>query len=112
VSLRILSIVTLLASVLASTNANAMRCGVSLVARGQWTYEVLEQCGEPIEQHVKTVFLGTNDRHGVRGGAAAVSIEVEYWVYDLGPHRLRRVLRFEDGQLVHIDTLDRGIIPQ
>ena len=108
-SLRVLSLVALI--VLASAPAHAMRCGVSLVAQGQWTYEVLEQCGEPIEQHVKTIFLGTNDRHGVAGLAAATSIVVEYWVYDLGPHRLRRLLRFEDGQLVRIETLDRGVLP-
>ena len=97
---------------LASTPAHAMRCGVSLVAQGQWTYEVLEQCGEPVEQHVKTVFLEARDRHGKGGGiAAATSITIEYWVYDLGPHKLRRLLRFEDGQLVRIDTLDHGILP-
>ena len=112
-SFRILSVVILLASALglASTPAYAMRCGVSLVALGQWTYEVLEQCGEPVEQHVKTVFLEARDRHGKGGVAGVVSVEIEYWVYDLGPHKLRRLLRFEDGQLVRIDTLDKGILP-
>ena len=107
-SLRVLCVLTLLA--LASAPAYSMRCGVSLVAQGQWTYEVLEQCGEPVEHHVKTVFITTHDRHGARGLEAATSIEVEYWIYDLGPHRLRRLLRFEDGQLVHIETLDRGVL--
>ena len=89
-----------------------MRCGVSLIAQGQWTYEVLEQCGEPIETHVRTIFLGVNNGYAIHGFAAAATIEVEEWVYDLGPHRLRRLLRFEDGQLVRIETLDRGVLPQ
>ena len=111
-SLRIFSIVTLIATwlALAAAPAHAMRCGVNLVAKGQWTYEVLEQCGEPIEHHEKTVFLTTHDRHGHSGLEAATSIEVEYWIYDFGPHRLRRLLRFEDGQLVRIETLDRGVL--
>ena len=101
----------LAALALASAPAHAMRCGVSLVAQGQWTYEVLERCGEPVEQHVKTILLGVNNGYLISGFAAAASIVVEEWVYDLGPHRLRRLLRFEDGQLVRIETLDRGVLP-
>jgi Protein of unknown function (DUF2845) len=110
VSLRVFCSVTLLASLLASANAQAMRCGVSLVAQGQWMYEVLEQCGAPIEQHTRTIFLGVNEGYAINGFAAATSIVVDEWVYDFGPHRLRRLLRFEDGQLMRIETLDRGVL--
>jgi len=90
--------------------AYAMRCGIALVAEGQWTYEVLERCGEPIARHVRTVFQGVNTGYAIAGYSALWSIVVEEWIYDLGPHRLRRLLRFEDGQLVAIETLDRGLI--
>ncbi len=109
-SLRVSCIVTLLATLFASTSAQAMRCGVSLVAQGQWTYEVLQQCGAPIEQHTRTIFIGVNEGYAINGFAAATSIVVDEWVYDFGPHRLRRLLRFEDGQLMRIETLDRGIL--
>ncbi len=110
---RCLCLMVLVAGLVASTGAAAqgMRCGVSLVAQGQWTYEVLERCGEPVQQYVKTVYLGVNDGYAIQGYAAAASIVVEQWVYDLGPHRLKRLLRFEDGQLIRIETLDRGILP-
>jgi len=90
--------------------AYAMRCGIALVAEGQWTYEVLERCGEPIERHVRTVFQGVNPGYAIAGYTTLWSVVVEEWIYDLGPHRLRRLLRFEDGQLVAIETLDRGLI--
>jgi hypothetical protein len=32
---------------------------------------------------------------------------VDEWVYDLGNVRFRRLLRFEDGRLMRIETLDR-----
>lgn len=97
-------------AVLVATPAYAMRCGLTLVAEGQWSYEVLERCGEPIERHVRTVFQGVNPGYGIAGYSALWSVVVEEWIYDLGPHRLRRLLRFEGGQLVEIETLDRGLI--
>lgn len=105
--------IVLVVGLFAATGAAAqgMRCGVSLVAQGQWTYEVLEQCGEPVQAYVKTVYLGVNDGYAIQGYAATASIVVEQWVYDLGPHKLKRLLRFEDGQLMRIETLDRGILP-
>lgn len=102
------SVLALAAS--AAPHAYAMRCGITLVAEGQWTYEVLERCGEPVERHVRTVFQGVNTGYAIAGYSALWSVVVEEWIYDLGPHRLRRLLRFEDGQLVEIETLDRGVI--
>jgi Protein of unknown function (DUF2845) len=89
----------------ASLPAHGMRCGTALVTTGQWSYEVLERCGPPVEQHVRTQYLGFND-----GLFVAWPVVVEEWIYDLGPHRLRRRLLFEDGLLIQIDTLDRGVL--
>ena len=41
-------------------------------------------------------------------GETYVEIPVEIWIYNLGPRRLMRRLRFEDGRLVDIETLDYG----
>jgi hypothetical protein len=85
--------------------AFAMRCGSDLVIEGQYMYEVLERCGDPVEQHVRTQYLGT------RGGyLVAWPGIVEEWIYNFGPTRLQRRLLFQDGQLFQIDTLDRGIV--
>ena len=97
-----------------------MRCGVGLVSRGQYTYEVLDRCGEPVEQHVKTIYRSVNyrDVYGYpddtrvrRGGHLSplvIPVEIEEWIYDFGSHRLRRRLLFEDGQLIEIEALDKG----
>jgi hypothetical protein len=82
-----------------------MRCGTDLVTTGQYSYEVLQHCGPPVEQHIRTQY------QGVSGGLIVLwPIVVEVWIYNLGPHRLQRRLLFEDGQLMQIDTLDRGIV--
>jgi hypothetical protein len=95
----------LLAMLLFAAPAFAMRCGSDLVTEGQYQYEVLERCGPPVEQHVRTQYLGT------RGGFMVLwPVVVEEWIYNLGPSRLQRRLLFQDGQLFQIDTLDKGIV--
>jgi hypothetical protein len=37
-----------------------------------------------------------------------VEIPIESWVYNLGPHKLMRRVRFEDGVVVEIETLGYG----
>ena len=41
-------------------------------------------------------------------GDGLVEVPVETWTYNLGPHKLMRRLRFEDGIVVDIDTLGYG----
>jgi hypothetical protein len=105
--------------------AHAMRCGAALVDVGQYQYEVLDRCGEPVDQYAKTVYRAINYRdvydasrrvHRFRDelnlSPLVVPVAVEIWIYDFGPHRLLRRLSFEDGQLVEIEELDRrGYIP-
>jgi hypothetical protein len=95
----------LLVVLVVAAPAFAMRCGTDLITTGQYSYEVLEHCGEPIEQHFVTQYLGSNGRFVV-----LAPFVVEEWIYDLGPTRLQRRLLFQDGQLFQIDTLDRGIV--
>jgi len=106
-----------LALAAATSPAYAMRCGVDLITTGQYSYQVLDRCGAPVEQHVKTIYRAINyrdvydyDGNVHRGNVSpiVVPVTVEEWIYDFGPNRLRRRLVFEDGLLVQIDTLDRG----
>jgi hypothetical protein len=41
-------------------------------------------------------------------GNGVVEIPVEVWIYNLGPSKLMRQIRFEDGKVVEIETLGYG----
>jgi hypothetical protein len=38
-------------------------------------------------------------------------VSVESWIYNLGPNKLMRRIRFEDGIVVQIETLGYGYHP-
>lgn len=93
------------ALVIASTPtwaAGSLRCGVELVSEGQYAFEVLERCGEPLYQRTHVEYRGYDV-----GPFWAVQVQVDEWVYDLGQVKFRRLLRFEDGRLMRIELLDR-----
>ena len=90
----------------------AFRCGSHLVTEGDTRSEVVAKCGEPTEINQKsailrqpTVWVGGR-RYVVGNGLVEIPIEV--WIYNLGPNKLMRRLRFEDGVLVDIDTMGYG----
>jgi hypothetical protein len=37
-----------------------------------------------------------------------VTVMIDEWTYDLGPHRFIRHLIFENGRLIRVWTADRG----
>jgi uncharacterized protein YvpB len=41
-----------------------------------------------------------------------VEVPVEIWIYNLGPSKLMQRLRFEDGELIEIESLGYGFIPK
>ena len=82
--------------------ADALRCGQSVVTEGLRDFEVLERCGEPLTQRTRTEVRGYDV-----GPVDLYYVVVEEWVYDPGARKLRRLLRFEDGELVLIETLRR-----
>src|SRR5262245_9370381 len=94
----------------------AFRACSHLVAEGDTPSEVAAKCGEPTEINQKsailrqpTVWVGGR-RYVVGNGLVEIPIEV--WVYNLGPNKLMRRLRFEDGVLVDIDTMGYGYSEQ
>jgi hypothetical protein len=101
----------LLAVALAATPAHAFRCGSHLVSEGDTRAEVRAKCGEPADFERRSVWRQpvvwlhgrpyhlSNDQ---------IEIPVESWVYNLGPNRLMRRVRFEDGRVVEIETLGYG----
>jgi hypothetical protein len=101
----------LVVGLFAALPAHAFRCGTKLVHEGDTRSEVIAKCGEPSEIDQRTLLR--RPVFWIRGrpfhvGDALVDVSVEVWVYNLGPHKLMRRVRFEDGLVVEIETLGYG----
>src|SRR5690242_5745423 len=96
----------------ASPSFAAIRCGTKLVSEGATRSEVAAKCGEPTEVlTMKSVFRRPVIWTGGRPyfvGEDFIEIPVESWVYNLGPNKLMRRLRFEGGVLTEIESLGYG----
>jgi hypothetical protein len=93
--------------------AYALRCGTELVSKGDPKVEVARKCGDPASIEAWTDYQVIprqygHDKHFVTLGDIVVSIAVEEWLYNFGPHRLIYWLRFENGHLIKIGTLGYG----
>jgi hypothetical protein len=91
--------------------ADSFRCGTRLVTDGDSTDKVAALCGRPETVERSEVWRRPQLWHRGRPyytGRDPVAVSVEFWVYNFGPHRLMRRLRFEDGLLVEVETLGHG----
>jgi hypothetical protein len=98
---------------LASSPTYAFRCGNKLVLEGDTRIEVRNKCGEPVEITSKTILRPPIYWwHGrpIQIGSDLIEVPVETWIYNLGPNQLMQRLRFEDGELVEIETLGYGYL--
>jgi hypothetical protein len=105
-------VVFALGLIAASPSFAAMRCGTKLVSEGDTRSEVAVKCGEPTEIVAqKSVFrrpvIWTNGRPYFIG-EDFIEVQVEAWIYNLGPNKLMRRLVFEGGVLSEIETLGYG----
>lgn len=108
-----LLLATLLTASVFSTNAlaDAMRCGSRLVTSGDTRSAVLSICGEPNE--VETHSILRRPTYWLNGrlvtyGDGYVEVPVEIWLYNFGPYKLLRRVRFVDGRVDDIETLGYG----
>ncbi|MCH8074059.1 MAG: DUF2845 domain-containing protein [Proteobacteria bacterium] len=104
---------------LLSDPAHALRCGSRLVKDGMHESRVIELCGEPVSRrHLGYVLrpyilkrpagiLGTHYTRHVYSGFHEELLVTEL-VFNFGPRKLMRVLRFEGGQLTLIRTAGYG----
>jgi hypothetical protein len=91
----------------------SFRCGSKLVTEGDTRAQVVAKCGEPTEVEQRTVLREPTVWVGgrlYRGGLGLSEIPIELWVYNLGPSKLMRRIRFEDGVVVEIETLGYGYL--
>ena len=97
---------------LACSPAFAFRCGSKLVTEGDWGSEVAAKCGEPADVvQMRSVYrrpvIWSNGRPYFIGDDF-LEVPVEAWVYNLGPNKLMRRVRFENGLVAEIETLGYG----
>lgn len=114
------------ASLLFSSTSFAFRCGHSLVQIGDTQDYVNDVCGEPdnirshYERRANAVRADNNQfsYNGIRqfpnqsagvgiSNYAEIEVLVEDWTYDFGSERLNKIIRFENGRLVEIESLGR-----
>ncbi len=73
-----------------------LRCDQSLVGRGLTPLEVFERCGEP---EFESQFADYR--------YPGILVHVDEWTYHLGSNKFRRLLTFENGRLVRVETRDK-----
>lgn len=91
--------------------ADGFSCGNRIVTDGMTSGEVRAVCGEPAQVAAKPILRrAVVWRHGrpYYVGDGQVEVVVETWIYNFGPMRLMRKLRFEDGVLQDVETLGYG----
>lgn len=98
-------------AVASPARADGFSCGNRVVTDGMTSAEVRAVCGEPAQITTKPILRRPVVwRHGrpYYVGEGLVEVAVETWVYNFGPMRLMRRLRFEDGVLKDVETLGYG----
>jgi hypothetical protein len=94
--------------------AQAMECGNRLITEGDSLAKVASLCGNPTQVDRKSIVRqasgGWVNGQWAASAGAQIEIPVEVWLYNLGPDKLMRQIRFEDGRVVKIETLDYGYL--
>jgi len=109
--------------------ALALRCKGKLVMEGDPQAKVLRFCGEPTSTQQRMIYRSGIPRAWVGNSMSVdngnteinqsrdellihnrsvVEVLVEEWTYNFGPHKLMRVVRFENGLVAEITRLGYG----
>jgi hypothetical protein len=94
-----------------AAHADSFRCGSKLLTDGDTMAKAEALCGPP--ESIERREILQRPVRWFRGRPYYLSydfipIPVEFWTYNLGPNKLMRRLRFEDGILVDVETLGHG----
>ncbi len=95
----------------APAHADALRCGSRLALAGDRRDAVRNKCGVPTEMSHQTIPRRPSFfRHGrvYFLSDELNEVPVKIWTYNLGPNKFMRRLRFVDGLLEDIETLEYG----
>lgn len=95
---------------------SSIRCGSRLVSEGATQVELLAICGEPVLRNSRTEIVRTSASTSHKapgpGGATRTRTQTEIittrqldeWTYNFGKHDFLRVVYFENGRLVRVQT--------
>jgi Protein of unknown function (DUF2845) len=126
-----MKLVVLIACFPLSAVAQSLQCGEKTISEGTTQAEVAARCGQPAQIERRTIYseggTATADGPAPIGGPAggpapgkpvpvlpgigtrsATEDPVELWTYNFGPSRLMQRIRFENGVVVHIESLGYG----
>ena len=103
--------VALLALAAGCAHADGFRCGNKLIVEGDTILKVAAACGNPAYVEHSSIVRSSASlwgfgRPGISQSEAEIPVEV--WIYNLGPSKLMRKIRFEDGIVIRIETLEHG----
>jgi len=100
--------------------AHALRCGTKLVLNGMNQAEVIAICGEPVSVRelgyvLRAYHFNKRPRHSTvetyyPGYGFSQQLIVTELVYNFGPRKLMRRLRFEGDRLTSIETAGYGYL--
>lgn len=104
---------------LSSQPAHALRCGTRLVKDGMLESHVIEICGAPVSRlelgYVLRPYIlkrpaGNFGTHGTKRvyGGYHQQLPVTELVFNFGPRKLMRIMRFEGSRLTSIETAGYG----
>lgn len=116
-----LALFTAAAASLLPADAWALRCGNQIVKEGMHETRVIDLCGEPtsVQQlgfawrpYIIKVPAGSLGQHGIRRvyGGYHEQLLVTEMLFNFGPHRLMRLIRFEGGKVTSIETAGYGYL--
>jgi hypothetical protein len=95
-------------AILSSDPAHALRCGSRLVKDGMHESEVKAICGEPVSERTLGYVIRSYFHRGYGHSGYNSEVLVTELVYNFGPRKLMRKLRFEGGILTSIETIGYG----
>lgn len=111
--------------------AFAFRCKGKLVKEGDPQAKVLKYCGEPVSAQQRMIYrsgvpyawvdrgialesdngsISSTRRELAIHDRSVVEVVVEEWTYNFGPHRLMRMVRFENGLVADVGSLGYGYL--
>jgi hypothetical protein len=91
--------------------ADSFQCGNELVGTGDTRDQVAAKCGNPSDIERSTAFVPSVawvNGVPVSAGNTLIEVPVELWLYNFGPTKLMRRVRFESGRVVAIEILGYG----
>jgi len=107
---RAVALASLIVLGLASTsNAYAMRCGTRIITKGDHVSKLLRYCGEPDFAQSRAAQRSYHNRFGqILFTGLYEEILIQEWTYNLGPNKLMRVVKMENGVITQVQHLGYG----